>query len=130
MSIQYSKGPKVCIRKRKSGGMKLVKLGSLTVGSGVIATAWYYYCVDRDGYHYKRSVFRRVSSEVQALIDRRSTLFDPKVYRDQFDYKTVLGPEVHSTPVDHKDLMVRPPAEAMKDLWNKEIRSIVGWVYR
>ncbi|KAL3236625.1 Mic12p RNJ42_01719 [Nakaseomyces bracarensis] len=111
--------------------MKLLKLGSVTVGSGVVATAWYYYFVDRDGYHYKRSVWKRVSDEVQGLIDRRSTLFDCKVYRDQFDYRAVLGAQgTQMVPVDHRDLVVRPPAETMKDLWNREIRTIVSWVYK
>lgn len=111
--------------------MKLLKLGSLTVGSGVLATAWYYYYVDRDGYHYKRSVWKRMSDEVQAVVDRRSSLFDPQVYRDQFDYRTVLGPDGQSrVPVDHRDLMTRSPTETMKDLWNREVRSIVSWVYK
>ncbi|AQZ15700.1 AIM5 (YBR262C) [Zygosaccharomyces parabailii] len=91
---------------------KLVKLTSITVVSSALAASYYYYFVDRDGFYYNNSQWRRVGSKVQGIIDGSE------------DIKP-------STPCSTKSVTIvtRPMSETMKDLWNEQIRNTADWIY-
>lgn len=91
---------------------KLFKLTSITLVSGSLAASFYYYAIDRDGYHYNHSIWKRIGDRTQALIDRKQDI----VATDPF---TTMP----------RDIIQRPIIETMKDLWNEQVRSSVSWIY-
>ncbi|QLL33897.1 hypothetical protein HG536_0F02220 [Torulaspora globosa] len=91
---------------------KLLKLGSITLVSTALATSYYFYAVDRDGYHYNRSVWKKVSDRTRGLLDRKQDL---------------ERSSPHTTEL--REVIQRPVSETFKDLWNEQVREIVRWVY-
>ncbi|SCU86936.1 LADA_0E01090g1_1 [Lachancea dasiensis] len=90
---------------------KILKLASITCLSSVLGGAAYMYIVDRNGYHYQNSSWKRVSDHVQGILDRRDDII------------------VHQTGQKAREVVVRPLSETMKDMWNAQVRSTADWVY-
>ncbi|QLG72121.1 hypothetical protein HG535_0C04750 [Zygotorulaspora mrakii] len=91
---------------------KILKLSSITLLSSTLAVSYYYYAIDRDGYHYNNSIWKRISDRTRGIIDRKQDI----VATDPFTTKP-------------RDILRRPMVETMKDLWNEQIRSSVSWIY-
>lgn len=91
---------------------KLLKLASIATVSSTLAASYYFYFVDRDGFHYQNSQLKKIGDKVQGIIDGSENI-------DQ------------STPPSSKQVVVvrRPMTETMKDLWNEQIRNTANWIY-
>lgn len=91
---------------------KILKLGSLTLVSSALAASYYFYAVDRDGYHYNHSVWKKVSDNTKGLLDRKVDI-----------------ERSHPPSSEMREVVRRPFSETCKDLWNEQIRETVKWVY-
>ncbi|GAV47380.1 hypothetical protein ZYGR_0H02210 [Zygosaccharomyces rouxii] len=91
---------------------KLIKLTSITSVSSTLAASYYFYFVDRDGFHYQNSQWKKIGDKVQGIIDGSGN----------------INP---STPSNSNQVIVvkRPMTETMKDLWNEQIRNTANWFY-
>ncbi|SCV03791.1 LAMI_0H10990g1_1 [Lachancea mirantina] len=90
---------------------KLLKLSSTAFLASVLTSSYYFYAVDRDGYHYQNSSWKRMSDYVQGVIDRR---------------EDIVGATSSDKP---HDVVIRPFGETVKDLWNQQVRDVASWVY-
>lgn len=91
---------------------KIVKLGSITLISSALATSYYFYAVDKYGYHYNHSMWKKVSDKTRGLLDRKQDI----------ERSSPPSPEM-------REVVQRPMSETFKDLWNEQIREAVNWVY-
>lgn len=91
---------------------KILKLTSITLISGTLAASYYFYAIDRNGYHYQKSIWKKISDKTQGIIDRKEDITPSDPYNTH-----------------PRDIIQRPIVETMKDMWNKEIRESVNWIY-
>ncbi|GAV52392.1 hypothetical protein ZYGR_0AG03830 [Zygosaccharomyces rouxii] len=91
---------------------KLLKLTSITAVSSTLAASYFFYFVDRDGFHYQNSQWKKIGDKVQGIIDGSEN----------------INP---SSPPSSSQVIVvrRPMTETMKDLWNEQIRNTANWIY-
>lgn len=91
---------------------KVFKLGSIAIASSALATSYYFYAIDRDGYHYNHSMWKKISDKTQGILDRN---------------QDIERSSPHTSQV--REVVQRPISETFKDLWNDQIRETVSWVY-
>lgn len=91
---------------------KLLKLTSITAVSSTLAASYFFYFVDRDGFYYQNSQWKKIGDKVQGIIDGSADI-EP------------------STPSNSRPVIVvrRPMTETIKDLWNEQIRNTANWIY-
>ncbi|AET38072.1 Mic12p Ecym_2333 [Eremothecium cymbalariae DBVPG len=88
---------------------RFIRAVSFVTIATVIGTSYYYYAVKRP--LYKESEWYRVSTQTSGIINRKLEL------------------PVESADTSMQEYVVRSNKETMKDIWNEQIRSAVGWIY-
>ncbi|CDO95299.1 unnamed protein product [Kluyveromyces dobzhanskii CBS 2104] len=88
---------------------KLLKLTGFTTLSTLVGVSYYYYVIDKP--LYQQTAIHKTNLQVEKIIDNKA----------EFKHE-------HMT-LDPHTVVQRPFAETVKDIWNKEVRGTVNWLY-